>query len=130
MQLLLDIMTPEIDDLTCTHHTTILMLQTPTLPMTPTTQLMSISTSMELARRIRRIRHPLKEGTCHLRSSSLPSGMRLNSLRIKGCSSSKSASCRIGSTRNEKTYVYYNEPSSKSTWHAHMAEELKRELMT
>jgi hypothetical protein len=56
--------------------------------------------------------------------------MRLNSLRIKECSSSKSTSCRIGSTRNEKTYVYYNEPSSKSTWHEHMAEELEKELMT
>jgi hypothetical protein len=47
------------------------------------------------------MRHPLKEGTRHLRSSSLPSGMRLNSLRIKECSSSKSASYRIGSTRND-----------------------------
>jgi hypothetical protein len=56
--------------------------------------------------------------------------MRLNSLWIKECSSSKSVSCRIGSTRNEKTYVYYSEPSSKSAWHAHMAEELERELVT
>jgi hypothetical protein len=56
--------------------------------------------------------------------------MRLNSLRIKECSSSKSASCRIGSTRNEKTYVYFSEPSSKSAWRAHMAEELERELTT
>jgi hypothetical protein len=76
------------------------------------------------------MRHPLKEGTHHLRSSSLPSGMRLNSLWIKECSSSKSVSCRIGSTRNEKTYVYYSEPSSKSAWHAHMVEELERELVT
>jgi hypothetical protein len=56
--------------------------------------------------------------------------MRLNSLRIKECSSSKSMSCRIGLTRNEKTYVYFSKPSSKSAWHAHMAEELKRELTT
>jgi hypothetical protein len=45
----------------------------------------------------------LKKGTCHLRSSSLLSGMRLNSLRIKECSLSKFVSCRIGSMRNEKT---------------------------
>jgi hypothetical protein len=32
--------------------------------------------------------------------------------------------------RNEKTCVYYNEPSSKSAWHAHMAEELEKELAT
>jgi hypothetical protein len=32
--------------------------------------------------------------------------------------------------RNEKTCIYYSEPSSKSTWHAHMAEELEKELMT
>jgi hypothetical protein len=73
------------------------------------------------------MRQPLKEGTRHLRLSSLLSGMRLNSLRIKECSSSKSASFRIGSTRNEKTYVYFSKPSSKSAWHMHMAEELKRE---
>jgi hypothetical protein len=76
------------------------------------------------------MRHLLKEGTRHLRSSSLPSGMRLNSLRIKQCSSSKSASCRIGSTRNKKTYIYYSEPLSKSAWHVHMAEELEKELST
>jgi hypothetical protein len=46
-------------------------------------------------------RHPSKEGTRHLMSSYLTSGTRLNSLRIKECSSSKSTSCRTGSTRNE-----------------------------
>jgi hypothetical protein len=56
--------------------------------------------------------------------------MRLNSLQIKECSSSKSVSCRIGSTRNEKTYAYFSKPSSKSARHAHTAEELKRELAT
>jgi hypothetical protein len=39
-------------------------------------------------------------------------------------------SCRIGSTRNGKTYVYFSEPSSKSARRAHMAEELERELAT
>jgi hypothetical protein len=43
----------------------------------------SASISMELSRRIRRMSQPLGEGTRHLRSSSLLSGMRLNSLRIK-----------------------------------------------
>jgi hypothetical protein len=76
------------------------------------------------------MRHPLKEGTLHLKLSSLPSGMTLNSLWIKECSSSKFVSCRIGSMRNEKTCVYYSEPSSKREWHAHMAEELEKELMT
>jgi hypothetical protein len=56
--------------------------------------------------------------------------MRLNSLQTKECSSSKSVSCRIGSTRNEKTYVYFSEPLSKSARHTHMAEELQRELTT
>jgi hypothetical protein len=37
---------------------------------------------------------------------------------------------RTGSTRNEKIYTYFNKPSSTSAWHAHMAEELKRELAT
>jgi hypothetical protein len=110
-------------------HTTILALQTLTLPMTPTTRLASASTLMDLARWIRRMRHLLKEGTRHLKSSSLPSRMRLNSLRIKECSSSKSASCRIGSTRNEKTCVYYIEPSSKSARHAHMVEELETSIV-
>jgi hypothetical protein len=32
--------------------------------------------------------------------------------------------------RNEKTYVYYSESSSKSAQHAHMAEELEKELAT
>jgi hypothetical protein len=32
--------------------------------------------------------------------------------------------------RNEKTYVYFSEPSSKSARHAHMAGELERELAT
>jgi hypothetical protein len=68
------------------------------------------------------------EGTRHLMSSSLPSGMMLNSLQIKECSSSKSTSYRIGLTRNEKTCIYYNEPSSKSVWHTHMVEELEKEL--
>jgi hypothetical protein len=56
--------------------------------------------------------------------------MRLNSLRIKECSSSKSASCRIGSMRNEKTYVYFSEPSSKNARHAHIVEEHEKELAT
>jgi hypothetical protein len=60
------------------------------------------------------MRQPLEEGTHHLRSSSLLSRMRLNSLRIKECNSRKSASCRIGSTRNEKIYAYFSKPSSKS----------------
>jgi hypothetical protein len=75
------------------------------------------------------MRQPLKEGTRHLRLSSLLSGMRLDSLWIKECSSSKSASCRIGSMRNEKTYSYFSKTLSKSARHAHMAEELKRELV-
>jgi hypothetical protein len=29
--------------------------------------------------------------------------------------------------RNEKTYIYFSKPSSKSTRHVHMAEELERE---
>jgi hypothetical protein len=57
------------------------------------------------------------------------SGTRLNSLRIKECSSSKSASCRTGSTRNEKTYPYFNKPSSMNVRHTHMAVELEKELM-
>jgi hypothetical protein len=130
VRLLLDMMTPETDDLTCTHRTTISVLQTLTLLMTPMTRLASASTSMELTRQILRMRQPLKEGTRHPRLSSLPSEMRLNSLRIKECSSSKSASCRIGSTRNGKTYVYFSEPLSKSARRAHMAEELERELTT
>jgi hypothetical protein len=56
--------------------------------------------------------------------------MRLNSLRIKECNSSKSTSCRIGSTRNEKIYTYFNKPLSMSTRPTHMAEELERELAT
>jgi hypothetical protein len=32
--------------------------------------------------------------------------------------------------RNEKIYAYFNKPSSTSVRHAHMAEELERELMT
>jgi hypothetical protein len=56
--------------------------------------------------------------------------MRLNSLWIKECILSKSVSCRIGSMRNEKTYVYFSKPSSKSARHAHMAEDLERELAT
>jgi hypothetical protein len=63
-------------------------------------------------------------------SSFLPSGMRLNSLRIKECSSSKSTSCRTGSTRNEKTYAYSNKPSSMNVRHTDMAGELERELTT
>jgi hypothetical protein len=35
-------------------------------------------------------------------------------LTNKECSLSKSTSCRIGSTRNGKTYVYFSELSSKS----------------
>jgi hypothetical protein len=85
---------------------------------------------MELSRQIRRMRQPLEEGTCHLRSSSLLSGMRLNSLRTKESNSSKSASCRIGSTRNKKIYAYFNKPLSMSTRLAHTAEELERELAT
>jgi hypothetical protein len=46
--------------------------------------------------------------------SYLTSRMRLNSLLIKECSSSKFVSCRAGSTRNEKTYAYSNKPSSMS----------------
>jgi hypothetical protein len=45
--------------------------------------------------------------------------MRLNSLRIKECNSSKSMSCRIGSMRNEKIYAYFNKPSSMSARPAH-----------
>jgi hypothetical protein len=41
-----------------------------TLPMTPTTRLASASISMELSRRIQRMRQPLEEGTPHhLRSA-------------------------------------------------------------
>jgi hypothetical protein len=43
-------------------------------------------------------------------------------LRIKGYSSSKFMSCRIGSTRNEKTCTYSNKPSSVSARNAHLAE--------
>jgi hypothetical protein len=57
-------------------------------------------------------------------------GMKLNSLQTKECNSSKSANYRTGSTRDEKTCAYFNKPSSTSTRHAHMAEELKRELTT
>jgi hypothetical protein len=98
--------------------------------MTPTTRLASASISLELSRRIHRMRQPLEEGTRYLRSSSLLHGMRLNSLRTKECNSSKSANCRIGSTRNEKIYAYFNKPSSMSTRHMHTVEELERELMT
>jgi hypothetical protein len=55
-------------------------------------------------------------------------GMRLNSLWTKECNSSKSVNYRIGSTRNEKIYAYFNKPSSTSVRHAHMVEELEREL--
>jgi hypothetical protein len=63
-------------------------------------------------------------------SSYLTSRTRLNSLRIKECSSSKSASCRTGSTRNEKTYAYSNKPSSMNIRLTHKAVELKKELVT
>jgi hypothetical protein len=55
--------------------------------------------------------------------------MRLNSLRAKECTSSKSASCRIGSTRNKKICAYFNKPLSMSVRPMHMAEELERELV-
>jgi hypothetical protein len=55
--------------------------------------------------------------------------MRLNSLWIKECNSSKSANCRTGLMRNEKIYAYFNKPSSMSARHAHTAEELERELV-
>jgi hypothetical protein len=76
------------------------------------------------------MRQPLKEGTRRLRSSSLLHGIRLNSLWTKEYNSSKSMNCRTGSTRNKKIYAYFNKPSSMSARHAHMAEELERELMT
>jgi hypothetical protein len=104
-----------------------LALQTPTLPMTPTTRLANASISMELSRRILRTRQPWEEGTRHLRSSFLLNGMRLNSLRIKECSSSKSMSCRTGSMRNEIIYAYFSKPSSKSARRMHTMEELERE---
>jgi hypothetical protein len=72
----------------------------------------------------------LEEGTCHLRLSSLLHGMKFNSLRTKECNSSKSVNCRTGSTRNEKICAYFSKPSSISARHAHMAEELERELVT
>jgi hypothetical protein len=75
------------------------------------------------------MRQPWEEGTHHLRSSSLLNEMRLNSLPIKECSLSKSMSCRIGLTRNEKIYAYFSKSSSKSVWFAHMAEELERDLV-
>jgi hypothetical protein len=54
--------TPETHDLTFIRHTTILALQTSTLPMIATTQLTNASISMGLSRRIQRMRQPLEEG--------------------------------------------------------------------
>jgi hypothetical protein len=76
------------------------------------------------------MRQPLEEGTCQFRSSSLLHGMKLNSLQIKECNSSKSTNCKTCSTRNEKICAYFNKPSSTSARHAHTTEELKRELAT
>jgi hypothetical protein len=56
--------------------------------------------------------------------------MRLNSLQTKECNLRKSVNCRIGSTKNEKIYAYFNKPSSTSAWHVHTAEEQERELVT
>jgi hypothetical protein len=56
--------------------------------------------------------------------------MRLNSLWTKECNSSKSVSCRTGSTRNEKIYAYFNKPSRMSARSAHTVKKLERELTT
>jgi hypothetical protein len=98
--------------------------------MTPAIRPANASTSMLKARRNRRMKIRSKEGTRHLMSSSLLSKMRLSSLRIKGCSSSKFASYRTGSTRSGKTCTYSNKPSSVSARNAHLAEELARGLAT
>jgi hypothetical protein len=90
-------------------------------------RLVNVSISMELSHRIRRMRQPLEEGTCRLRSSPLLNEMRLNSLWTKECNLSKSANCRIGSTRNEKICAYFNKPLSISARHAHTAKVPKRE---
>jgi hypothetical protein len=55
--------------------------------------------------------------------------MNLNSLRTKECNLSKSMNCKTGLMRNEKICSYFSKPSSKSTRHAHTAEELEKELV-
>jgi hypothetical protein len=64
----------------------------------------------------------------HLWLSPLLHGMKLNSLWIKKCNSSKSVNYRTGSTRNEKICAYFNKPLSMSARHTHTVEELEKEL--
>jgi hypothetical protein len=77
------------------------------------------------------MRQPLEEGMPrHLMLSPLVHEMKLNSLWTKECNSSKSTNYKTGLTRNEKICAYFSKPSSKSVRHAHMAEELEKELAT
>jgi hypothetical protein len=42
---------------------------------------------------------------------------------------SRSKNCKPRSTRNKRTCACFSRPSSRSAWHAHVAEGLERESL-